>query len=391
MREKRTMFCLIALGVLAAFVLVLEIWVMAHAMANAGDTAPAGTEDSQADSSAVSDNSAGAESSILLFGGDLNLDDDGEPMTALAQTEGDISDCIDQSLVNMMNSAAVFCVNDEFAFTTESTPAEDKAKAFASDPENVSILQALGVDLVTLANDHIYDYGEQGLSDTLAALDGANISYVGAGADSAQAGEPVIFQIGEKKVAYVNANQIGERSLTTGMAMNPAGIFFCDTDTAELTQAIQSAKGQADYVVCCLHWGLEYNERQTTDQQTAARDCIDAGADVVVGTHPHCLQAIEYYQDKPIFYSLGSLWYSGKELDACLLALTVPQGKGELTPVLIPIVQKDCTTKAASGSKERAIFSQLEELSPGVTIGENGRVSQSEKEPEAAEGDQSAA
>lgn len=389
MKNKRTMFCLIALGVLSALILGLEIWVMAHAMANAGSVSTAsketGQEDSSADAAFV--NGSVGEGNVLLFGGDLNLSDDGDTMRALTQAGGEISSCIDQSLIDVMNAAAVFCVNDEFVFTAENTPAQEKANTFASAPENISILRALGVDLVTLANDHAFDYGEQGLRDTLAALDEAKISHVGAGEDSAQAAEPALFQVGEKKVAYVNANQVGARSLTTGEKISSDVVFFCDEDTDSLTQAIEDAKAQADYVICCLHWGLEYNSQRTQDQQTAARDCIDAGADVVVGTHPHCLQSIEYYQGKPIFYSLGSLWYSEKELDTCLLTLTVPQGEGELSAVLIPAVQKDCVTKAASKSQAKKMFSQLEERSSGVSIGENGMVSQA-GEKDVSEGDQ---
>ena len=90
---------------------------------------------------------------------------------------------------------------------------------------------------------------------------------------------------------------------------------------AKVLQKVQETKEKADFVIAYIHWGTEYSETLETAQTEGARELIDAGADVVLGAHPHCLQGMEYYNGKPILYSLGNYWFNEKTLDTILAEL----------------------------------------------------------------------
>jgi len=130
----------------------------------------------------------------LAFGGDVMFDDSYSIMNYYRSTGGDVGQCFDEPLLNAMRSADVFMVNNEGTFTTQGQPLENKAYTFRSNPENVSILKNMGADIVSLANNHAYDFGESSLLDTMETLKGADIKYVGAGKNISEAEEPVYFE-----------------------------------------------------------------------------------------------------------------------------------------------------------------------------------------------------
>ncbi|MCD7760452.1 MAG: CapA family protein, partial [Clostridiales bacterium] len=138
--------------------------------------------------------------------GDVNLDDTWYNMTYLVEQENGIYDCIGESLLERMQSADLFCVNSEFAFTDGGTALNGKAYTFRAQTSNISIYETMGVDLVTLANNHVYDYDAEGLTDTLATLDSAGIAHVGAGENLEEACEPYYVEFNGYTVAFVNAS-----------------------------------------------------------------------------------------------------------------------------------------------------------------------------------------
>ena len=312
----------------------------------------------------------------VALAGDVNLDDSWPTMTYLAAQEGGISDCIDAGLLERMQSADLFCLNSEFAFTTGGQALDGKAYTFRSDPSNVSIYQTMGVDLVTLANNHIYDFGPEGQTDTLATLDGAGIAHVGAGETLTDAMTPYYWEHDGVTVAFVSACCAEQNRFTPEATADSSGVLLC-YETDKFVSAIQTARQNADYVIACVHWGTDYVYEASEQQRADARTYIDAGADVIVGSHSHCLQGIEYYNGKPIFYSLGSGWFNERTLETCLLELrfTGDGNGGEITATVVPAIQENCTTRLTQSEQEaQQVFDLMLEYSFDVNISADGLV-----------------
>ncbi|MCD8382652.1 MAG: CapA family protein [Clostridiales bacterium] len=315
--------------------------------------------------------------------GDVNLDDTWYNMTYLVEQENGIYDCIGESLLDRMQSADLFCVNSEFAFTDGGTALDGKAYTFRAQTSNVSIYETMGVDLVTLANNHIYDYGAEGLTDTLDTLDSAGIAHVGAGENLEEACEPYYVEFDGYTVAFVNASCAENIRYTPQATEDSSGILLC-YDTEEFVKVIQNAKENADFVIACVHWGTEYSYEANETQRTTAKEYIDAGADVIVGTHSHCLQGIEYYNGKPIFYNLGTCWFNEKTLETFLLEIrfTGNAEGGEVTFTVTPAIQSGCVTRLTESDEEwNQVVSLMETYSYDVTIASDGTVYPSSEAP----------
>lgn len=315
----------------------------------------------------------------MVFAGDINLDDGWSVMAYAAQQPGGVADCIDSRLLTAMTEADLCCVNNEFTFSQRGTPMEGKAWTFRSNPENVSVLTGLmGVDLVTLANNHIYDYGSEAFSDTLDTLSSAGIAYVGAGETLEEASAPFYFDLQGVTVAVVNATRAEKSIMTPEATEDSSGVFRC-YDPAAFADKLAEAKENADFVICCVHWGTEYSYELEDVQRETARTYIDAGADVIVGTHSHCLQGIEFYNGKPVFYSLGNFWFNEKTLETGLLELELTgdsaEAEPELTCTILPAIQEGCVTRYADSQEDRdAVFGLLNSISVNARVGTDGAV-----------------
>lgn len=355
-------------------VLLLTALLLA-ALCGCGGSGTERTGGSEPSSSALAEKQA-AEI-VMDFTGDINLDDSWYVMDALHAAGGTISDAIDPALIQRMKQADLCCVNNEFAFSDRGTPMAGKAYTFRANPENVSILQALGVDVVTLANNHVYDYGEDAFLDTLDTLKSAGIDYVGAGRDRTEAMTPVYCELDGLTVAIVNATRAEKNIMTPEAGENTSGVLRC-YDTALFEQVIREAEERADVVVCCVHWGTEYSYALEEVQRSTARTYIDAGADAIVGTHSHCLQGIEYYKGVPVFYSLGNFWFNEKELETALLELTVTGTREDwsLGAAIIPALQSDCKTQVLADGQR--VYDLLNDISLNAGVREDGTVYQTE-------------
>jgi poly-gamma-glutamate synthesis protein (capsule biosynthesis protein) len=163
----------------------------------------------------------------LCFAGDINLDEAWCTTQYLNQQENGIRDCISEELITYMNQADIMCLNNEFTYSTGGTPLEGKMYTFRANPERVSILQEMGVDLVKLANNHVYDYGREALLDTFDTLDGAGIAYMGAGRNLEEAMEPVYRELDGKRIAFVAASRAEKYKMTPQATEDSPGILRC--------------------------------------------------------------------------------------------------------------------------------------------------------------------
>lgn len=314
----------------------------------------------------------------ICFAGDINLDEQWCTTQFLNQQENGIRDCISEELLIHMNQADVMCLNNEFTYSLGGTPLEGKLYTFRANPERVSVLQEMGVDIVKLANNHVYDYGKQALLDTFETLESAGIAYVGAGRNLEEAMQPVYIELDGKRVAFVAASRAEKYKMTPQATEDAPGILRC-YDTALFLEAIAEARKNADFVLAYVHWGTEYSYELEEVQLTTGKQYLDAGADVVIGAHSHCLQGMEYYAGKPIIYSLGNYWFNEKTLDTMLLDLHFygDDEGGELEVRVIPAIQSDYCTKIVTEEEEQErIYSFLEDISVNVEINQEGIVIQ---------------
>lgn len=312
---------------------------------------------------------------VLSFTGDINFDENWDTMNYYKAVENGIYDCISPELIQMMKDADIMCINNEFTYSTGGIPL-NKTYTFRAHPSRVDILKELGVDIVSLANNHAYDYGEQSLTDTMSTLEEADILYYGAGHNLDEAMTPVYFEIEGKTIAYVAASRAEKNRMTPQATEDAPGILLC-YDTELFIQTIKDAKEKSDYVIAYVHWGTEFTHKLEEVQLTTGKEYLDAGCDIVIGAHPHCLQGIEYYKGKPIVYSLGNFWFNGQTIDTMLLNIHFYGDNNEefIELEIVPAIQTNNKTVIVTEQSEKErIYSLLEGISINAKINELGYV-----------------
>ena len=308
----------------------------------------------------------------MVFGGDICFHDEYSNMYQLSARGGDISGCFSPDLFTVMQEADVFMVNNEFTYTTRGEPTPDKAYTLRSRPENVQLLKDMGVDIVSLANNHTYDYGEISLLDTLDTLQNASVLYAGAGRNLEEASAPVYVEHDGMTIAFVAATQIErlDNPDTKGATGSSAGVFRC-WDVEPLLQTVKVASQNSDFVVVYIHWGTESTDVTDWAQTSQAPRIAQAGADLIVGDHPHVLQGIDVVEGAPVVYSVGNLWFNSKAMDSCLIQVTA--GRDEIRKLrYIPARQENATTSMLMGSEKARVLSYIQSLSPNVAIDGDG-------------------
>jgi poly-gamma-glutamate synthesis protein (capsule biosynthesis protein) len=316
----------------------------------------------------------------MLFGGDVYLSD--HVLNAYNKAGG-ISGVLDSAYRQEIADADIFFVNEEFPFSDRGTQAADKQYTFRLPPEKVSIFQDIGIDGVTLANNHALDFGTDALLDSCVALDSAGIGHTGAGANLDAAKQAVTYEVNGRKIAIVGASRVFPQTDWAAGASHPG--MLSAYDPAVLLEQIRTLRQNQDIVIAYIHWGIEREETPNDIQKNLARQLIDAGADLVIGAHPHVLQGIEYYKGKPIIYSLGNFIFGSSIPRTALLKVTFEPAtdgqSGEQTAVSAPHLTLIPGTSASgythtleSESQKKEFINYMQSISFNVNIDENGDV-----------------
>lgn len=174
--------------------------------------------------------------------------------------------------------------------------------SFRADPRSVEGLVYSGFDILSVANNHIWDYGVDAFTDTLKVLKDSGISYVGGGSSYEEAHKPIIMETKGTKVAYLAYTNL----LPSFLGAKDAKLAVAFPDMEQMMIDVQKARDRADVVAVSFHWGYEYKTHHNPYQEGLAHAAIDAGADLVVGHHPHVVQDTEKYGGGYIAYSLGN-------------------------------------------------------------------------------------
>lgn len=305
----------------------------------------------------------------LVFAGDVLL-------TGYLLTQYDskgIQGILSADIVEEMNQADLTMINEEFPFSSRGTAAEDKQFTFRIDPSRVNVFQDLGVDIVTLANNHVLDYGQDALLDTFDTLKNAQIQYVGAGNNYEEAKQRKEFELNGTKIGILAATRVIP---VPGWAAGSSSGVFSTYDPSGLVAEIKSAKESCDIVITYIHWGIERDEYPQEYQRELAKKYIDAGADIVIGAHPHVLQGIEYYNGKPILYSLGNFIFGNQIPKTVYLRMEIDDAKN------ISLSLEACATDSSyvlnKASNQEEIYQYLTEISTNAIVDSKGNVSPKE-------------
>lgn len=215
---------------------------------------------------------------------------------------------------------------------------DDKLVCIKAPPSLAVEIKSRGIDIVNIANNHLMDFGADGLRETMASLSATGLEFVGGGVNLDESYRPVIVESDGCRVAYLgmtttlaNSSAAGKQrpgaapvriltrylidpvtlQETPGMSPHAETIPF-DDDVSYLAERIRAAAKEADLVIVAAHWGVPYGWVASIQSEIAgyqrplAHAMIDAGASAIIGHHPHVLQGVEFYRDRPIFYSLGN-------------------------------------------------------------------------------------
>lgn len=282
-----------------------------------------------------------------------------------------IEGVVSGELLAKLQEADILMVNNEFPFSEQGTPMADKQFTFRCEPDYVTALQEMGVDVVSLANNHVLDYGKAALSDTFATLDNAGILYGGAGETVERAEEAQIIEINGRKYGFLAVSRVvpvGDWKVEN----SAPGVFSC-YDDRRLVELVKEAAAECDFLAVYPHWGVEYADYPEDYQKKIAENCLEAGADVVAGSHTHCLQGAEYINGKPVFYSLGNFIF-GQNIDCSAILEVTITSAGEISYRYLPVYAEGGVTKLAEGEKAEQICTYLNTISGGASVAEDGMV-----------------
>lgn len=302
----------------------------------------------------------------VCFCGDINFDETYYPMQKLNSVGGDLTKCISPELLEIMNNADVMVANNEFTYTNRGTPLAGKAWTFRADPKRVFLLKEMGVDVALLANNHAYDYGEESLIDTMQTLKDAGIQYFGAGYNLDEAKAPLYLTVDGKTIALVAASRAEKNFKTPQATDEKPGILLC-YDTELFVASIKEARQHADFVIAVVHWGTEYSNELEPVQEETAKLYIDAGADAIIGAHSHCPQPIDFYNGKPIVYSLSNFWFNDTPLDSMLIELHFygddSKNEHHMDLIYTAATQHDVHTEYCYGADREKVVAFMEKIS----------------------------
>ncbi|WP_139368035.1 CapA family protein [Priestia abyssalis] len=277
-------------------------------------------------------------------------------------------------VASLLAQADLAAVNLETPVSKRGTPFQ-KQFAFRSRPETLQGIVDAGIDVVSLANNHTLDYGEEALLDTIDHLKAYRIGYTGAGKNEEEAFTAHYKIIKGKKVAILGLSRV-----------LPNVSWFAKKDRAGIANAyheepmmeyVKKAVQSSDYTVVMIHWNKELADYPEEYAKAMARQFIDAGVTAVIGSHSHSLMGIEYYKGSPIYYSLGNFVFTNSSVpkgrETVIAHITLDNGavSSSLTPLKIAAHQPVPMDQAYN----EQLIQKLNNLSYNVQIDKKGNVS----------------
>ncbi len=282
----------------------------------------------QAAAEPLSGEPAGPRSFTLAAVGDVMLD---RGVWRRMQTNGHES--ILAGVREDLRTADITFANLECPLSTVGPHNPSEWCVFRADPRAVDVLLDGGIDVVALANNHSLNSGPEALLQTIEHLEAAGVAYCGAATERDRSWEPCRFEVNGVLLGFVAC---------TDLSFEHGSWCKVDSDTTEFARHIAAAKGQCDVLAVSIHWGNEYEKVPTERQRQVARAAIDAGADLIIGHHPHTLQGVGRHRGAPILYSCGNFVFDqreGERMESAIFHLRWTEGQGwqiRMVPGWIP-------------------------------------------------------
>ncbi len=265
----------------------------------------------------------------LAFAGDICFEDGGYP--GYNWQRAGIKGCFSKDLIKLMKDSDMFMANNEFTLSDRGKAQEGKNYTFRGNPSRVKWIKKMGVDVLSVANNHAYDYGVESFIDTYNNIKNAGIMPVGGGMDIKEATTVKYVIIGGVKIALIAATQIENWGViqTQPATKTSPGVLRC-ADEPEITRVckmIKKANKNSDYVIVYPHWGIEYHEELQENQRYLAKAFANAGADIILGGHPHCVQGVEHFGDTVCCYSLSNFIFNLRQINEAVITVNLKAGK----------------------------------------------------------------
>ena len=312
------------------------------------------------------------DKSILSFVGDVSLADNWYIMPKYDERGKKIFGILSEDTVKMMVDSDLMIVNNEFTISNRGEKMEGKYYTFRAAPERLNIYKEMGVDLVTLANNHVYDFGKDAFYDMLDSLEEYEIPYIGAGRNINEAMRAYYFIVNGYKISFVNATRAEKLILTPEATDEDGGVFRC-YDTTNFVNVIKKEKETSDYVIALIHYGREDSHELEDVQISSSYEYIEAGADVIVGSHAHVLQGIEFYKNKPIIYNLGDFIFNNETKDTGIFQIKLDKS-GKMSYYFIPALESGEYTKLLDGDEKLDVIKKMNSWSVNAIINEDGKI-----------------
>ena len=269
---------------------------------------------------------------------------------------------VSDDLQKLMQGMDIQVINSEGVFS-----ADGKTAQYMADAKSAALYKTLGVDLASVANSHVTDFGTDALAQTLRTLEDNDVSHVGAGSDMTEASKPASFLAGGRKIAFLGASDTLSWRGGKAAGASASGVFSLRNNLDAVKNAVKAAKAENDYVFVYIHAGIDENANWfDSDQDSWSKALIDAGADGVIGAHSSRLQGMEFYKGKLIVYGLGNFLYDDKDRETGVYRITIGKD-GKITHTLVPCRQTangvaQCTTDA----DKTAVFSRVSKFCGNV-------------------------
>ncbi len=300
----------------------------------------------------------------LAFAGDIMLDR-GVKNSVMKNFGGDYSALFEN--LDILKKA-------DIAFANLEGPASDQGKdihnlySFRMDPSTVPALKGAGFSILSVANNHVGDWGREAYTDTLARLNENEILYTGGGKNSMEAETPTIIEKYGMKIGYLAFSDKGPDSMQA--TTTETGVLLANNPRFD--KIIQNASSKVDYLVVSLHFGEEYQTKHNSRQEFLAHKAIDDGAKIIIGAHPHVVEDTEVYSPRSctqsscmgfIAYSLGNLifdqYFSANTMQGMLLELKLHKdGSMSITKDIVPLSSAFQPGKIVKGKEEKIKFQE---------------------------------
>ncbi len=263
--------------------------------------------------------------------------------------------------------------NLEAPLSNTGEPFEGKKFTFKVPPEFVTGIKNAGIDVLNLANNHILDFGSEGLRNTIATLDSMKIYHIGAGANSDSACAPTIVDYFGVKIAFLGFSMTFPEEFWA----SDTACGTCYPYEMKFQRLVQQCEQDADLTIVSFHWGAEKRTTPKEYQIYYAHKAIDLGADLVLGHHPHVLQGLELYKNRLIAYSLGNYVfasYSENARDSIVLqAMITPNGllSARVFPITVYNADVNFQPQLLYGVDRTAVLQRLNDFSYDLNNGRN--------------------